>query len=204
MVFILNEVKMKRIILFFTILFITVCGTSCTSAEDNSNNNSSENSLTIVSTFVCGYDYGLHVENKAVMLLSGSGLFFKPDEYGIDYPLIAGDEIKVTHEGEIWIQETYPSTVITKEATILKIEVVKATLEEFEIVLDDGKKQIGKWYLQDSLGIIDLNGNRPYVVNQDGSFCFFDELEVGQKIYASTPSYQEGLSVSAYYSYLPR
>ena len=193
-----------KIIAFITTLFIAVCSISCTGAGGNGDSNNSESSLAMVSIFVCGYDYGLHVENKAVMLLSGSSLFFKPDEYGIDYPFIAGDEIKVTHDGEMWIQETYPSTVITKEATILKVEVVKATLEEFEIVLDDGKKQIGKWYLQDSLGIIDLNGNRPYVVNQDGSFCFFDQLEVGQKIYASTPSYQEGLSIAAYYSYLPR
>ena len=82
--------------------------------------------------------------------------------------------------------------------------MVKATIEEFEIVLDGDKKQIGKWYLQDSLGIIDLKGNRPYVVNQDGSFCFFDELEVGLKVYAVTPTYEEDLPIVAYYTYLPR
>lgn len=155
-------------------------------------------------TFVCNYDYGFHMPGKCVLLLSGSMMFFNPKDYGIDYPLIAGDKIIVIYKGECLIQETYPSTVYTKNMEIIKIEVIKATVEEYEIVLDGGKKQIGKWFSEDSLGIIDLNNKRPYVVNKDGSFCFFDELEVGSKVYVATPTYEENLATAAYYSYLPR
>lgn len=185
---------MKRILAVLTCCLTLFCFGCNISREGNQK----------TATFVCGYDYGFHVQDECVLLLSGSMMFFNPKDYGIDYPLIAGDKIIVTYKGECLIQETYPSTVYTKDMEIIKIEVIKATVEEYEIVLDGGKKQIGKWFLEDSLGIIDLNNERPYVVNKDGSFCFFDELEVGLKVYAVTPTYEENLPIVAYYTYLPR
>ncbi len=182
------------------ILAILLCCLSIVSFSCNETKANKEKTA----TFVCDYDYGFHMEDKCVLLFSGSKLFFNPEEYGIDYPLIAGDKIIVTYKGECLIQEIYPSTVYTKNMEIVKIEVIKSTVEEYEIVQDGDKKQIGKWFTEDTLAIIDLNEERPYVVNEDGSFCFFDELEVGLKVYVATPTYEEGLPIAAYYSYLPR
>ncbi len=130
-------------------------------------------SLAPSTTFTVEYDYGGVEEGKATLLLNGSSLFFDPENYSLS-PLIAGDEIKVSYDGELLIQETYPSTIVvqgklvgiekTKSATVMNVTF--NGIEEGKILVNG--------YTFDRLPA--------YIIEEDGSMTPLTEVEVGASL----------------------
>ena len=112
---------MKKTILLF-ILVISLTMTSCGFLDALN----SDKTKTV--TFKAGYDYGLHQNGKASLLLDGSSVFFDLSDWGIN-TILAGDKITMTYAGdELMIQETYPSTVVTKDIEIKDITNTESSI----------------------------------------------------------------------------
>ena len=109
---------MKRIAILLSVVILCIslasCGIGGTLAPKHTD-------------FIVDYDYGIHREDMATPLLDDSKLFFDLDEWGID-TLVGGDIVTLSYTGELLIQETYPSTVATKNLKIVDISVKKAEL----------------------------------------------------------------------------
>lgn len=84
-------------------------------------------------TLMMNFDYGVHIENEATLLIGGSLLFFNPLDYGIER-LFAGDLVTINYTGTFLIQEMYPSVVVTSNLVIKSVEVMPATVVPFEIL----------------------------------------------------------------------
>ncbi len=122
-------------------------------------------------TFTVHYDYAFHVEGAATMLFSGSLPFFDCEAYGIKTPLLAGDELTVYYyDGELYVQETYPSTVRVEG----KIGCVEKTTQAQ--IIDRCYKEGGQVRSEYGFGFIQLP---EYAVNRDGSCTPFAELTDG-------------------------
>ena len=129
-------------------------------------------------TFTVMYDYGLHVQNRATMLLSGNMPFFNPSKWNVKTPLLAGDELTVHYTGEMFIQESYPGRVyIVDGGSIQRIEKTKAA-RLYPLYCQDGEL-----YSADGFPITITH---EYVVNADGSCTKVSELPDGTKLYGSS------------------
>ncbi len=122
-------------------------------------------------TFTVEYDYGQITEGKAILLLSGSTLFFDPEEYGVA-PLIAGDEIEVTYDGEMLIQETYPSTVVFNG----NIETIRKGKTAFTMDISFNGVEDGKIVGSNGYTFSDLP---KYVIEKDNTLTPLSEVAIG-------------------------
>lgn len=122
-------------------------------------------------TFTVGYDYGQIVEGKATLLLSGSTLFFDPDEYELS-PLIAGDEILVYYEGEMRVQETYPSTVVING----RLEDIRKGRNASTVDILFNGVENGKIVGANGYTFCDLP---EYVIEKDNSITPLSEVAIG-------------------------
>lgn len=192
------------------------CDCSCHNSCDNSCENScdvsgdaNENSENIgdssgvntnggsVMTVSVAYDYGMHIEDKVTLLLNGCNLFFNPADYGIT-ELLAGDIVKITYKGEVYIQEIYPGTVVTKDMTIIDVSVDKAKILELEV-----------WQVPGGGYDVVYNGGtvaceNPYVIYEDGTFEELGQQHVGMTLWGSDNPENSSINIQALYAYNPR
>lgn len=142
------------------------------------------------------YDYGFHRLDKAVLLMDGSTVF-------VDEKLIAGDVVTVHYTGELYIQETYPSTVVFHGGEVKSVEVQEAKVCEVTVVQSQqtGKKRLVSPY--DTM----IESAPDYVLtDKDGSFIEWQDLEVGTVLYCSFTAEQGNApkNIAGLYTYEPR
>ncbi len=180
---------------------------SDSSVKDETNSSSltaeTDSSSSIVDTQItlltAHFDYGMHVEDQATLLLSGSTLFFDLEEYGIDR-INAGDVIEVTYRGEFYVLENYPSTVVTDYMEIVDIRIIKTKILVLDVRLgENGKIQVTP---KDESGYV-FNTDNLYVVNQDRSYELLGERHIGATVYATLKQGKEENAIAALYSYAP-
>lgn len=132
-------------------------------------------------SFPIVYDYGLHEENRATLLYGYCIPFFDPTEWGIELPLLAGDELMVYYTGELVIDDSYPGRAyIVDGGSIQWIEKTK-TAKLCSLRVKDGAL-----YTADGLR---LAGAYEYVVNLDGSLSKLSYLPDGMQLYGSYTGY---------------
>lgn len=148
--------------------------------------------------FFTNYDYGFHIENKVTLLLGGALFFFNGSDYGIKQRVNAGDIFTLYYEGELLIQETYPSTVDTRNMTILDIRRAKAHIVAGNILKNSDSNQYE--FISEILPPLSLT---PNVVEEEGLFSEVTNY-YEKKVYAT---YSNTLTItptiSALYSFLP-
>ena len=201
---------MKKTKLLPIILLLLTGITSC----DNSSNslssvNSSESSETSLSseeevqsiTMMMAFDYGFHLEDKASLLISWSLLFFNPLDYGIS-ELIAGDVVTVTYYGELWILESYPSTVNTDKMEIINVEVAEAIIVPYEIKNVTGGGTF-PWTSNEDYQR-DITFATENVVAEDYTFKHWEEYPARTIIYGTVPTSGRTNEIIAFYDYNPR
>ena len=131
-------------------------------------------------TFDVNYEYAFRSDHKVEPLFNESVLFFDKEEYGLEY-FIAGDLITVTHTGEIYILETYPSTVKFEKGEIKDVTCTRASVMEVECIENSENVSIvaeGYTFTEDS--------KVQYVITaSDGSYDTLGEAYVGKKLFAS-------------------
>jgi hypothetical protein len=175
---------------------------SSVQTEDNSSSSLAENSSSTVDTqttlLTAHFDYGLHVDNRATLLLGGCLLFFDLESYGIDR-INAGDVIEIVYRGELYILETYPSIVVTDYMEIVSIRIIKTNIVVVEVMLESGGEVVVATKGDDKF-IFDSQGL--YVVNQDGTYTSLEEQESGTTLYATLEQGEEA-EIAALYSYAP-
>ncbi len=169
---------------------------SSSSTEETDSSSSMADTQTTLLT--AHFDYGLHVENRATLLLGGCSLFFDLEAYGIDR-INAGDVVEVTYRGELYVLETYPSTVVTDYMEIVSIRVIKTNIVVVEVALDSNGKVV-ETSAGEGVFIFDSEGLN--VVNQDGTYTLLEEQEVGTTLYATLKQGEEA-EIAALYSYAP-
>lgn len=166
--------------------------------EDDSSTESSSSAVDTQTTLLTAhFDYGLHVDNHATLLLGGCSLFFDLESYGIDR-INAGDVVEIIYRGELYVLETYPSTVVTDYMEIVSIRVVKADIVVVEVALDSNGKVV-KLKGED---VFIFDSQELNVVNQDGTYTPLEEQEVGATLYATLKQGEEA-EIAALYSYPP-
>ena len=155
--------------------------------------------------FTVDYDYGLHREDMATLLLDDSKLFFDLEEWGID-TLVGGDVITLKYTGELLIQETYPSTVVTKNLKIVDISVKKAELLELVVILDENENPA----LAVKDGSFDKTftfaSETAYIIDEDLSYHELSASDVGKTVWGSyvVPDSTQNIEIISLYSYKPR
>lgn len=174
---------MKKLLMLVLGVFMVLSG--CGKANADSLNETS---------FEVKYDYGLHITDKAAMLLNDSTLFFNLDDYNID-SLVAGDIVKVKHTGEAYLLLTYPSHVTFKDGEVKSIEVVEAEVQQFKME----NRQ-----LYDVYGVKITTTDLDYIINEDGSYKEVDKEYGYSLLYASYVMEGDEVKVKGLYSYNPR
>lgn len=160
-------------------------------------------------TVTAGYDYGFHMPGKAVMLYSSSNLFFEiPDSHGT---VVAGDKFTITYDGELLIQESYPSTVVTKHLTILGISSDKAPVIEVTYTPADSENSKGSFTINDAedLSVASPDTLEYYITDiETGEFASLEGLTEPTVLYASleaqSPPSGKALRVMALHAVNPR
>ena len=152
--------------------------------------------------FPVQYDYGGHVENKAVALLGGNSLFFDKEKYGIS-ELLAGDEVSVYHTGTMLTLESYPGQVRIDGGTITDIKVDEAEIVELSYALVGCVEQ---WTAKDGGDVDEASLPQYVLVNAEGDYCDLGEVESGVTLYGTYQAYkkEESRTIYALYSYKPR
>lgn len=155
-------------------------------------------------SFTAGYDYGFHQKDQATLLLGGSNIFFDPDEWDIGR-INAGDVINVEYRGELLVQETYPGTVITKNAEIISISVQRADVIELTVTgVTDDLTLVPKDGSSTALIPTDPGTETTMIVSADGSFRQLWDGHLGTPIYATGKYSGDSFEVRAYYGFDPR
>ena len=154
-------------------------------------------------SFTAGYDYGLHQDGKATLLLDYCNIFFDPDKWGVGR-INAGDVITMEYRGgELLIQESYPGTVVTKDIEIIDISAQRAEVIELEV------KQAGN-----AIALFEKSGEitslltasaspTRRIVLEDESFEDISEKHVGSTVYATGHRDGASFTISAYYEFDP-
>ena len=142
------------------------------------------------------YDYGFSQPGKATLLMDGSTVF-------VDEKLIAGDVVTVYYTGEMYVQESYPGTVVFSDGEVKRVEVQKAKLCILTVTQNaqTGEKQLVNQLDQPLTSAPDYA-----LTDWDGSFVAWKELEVGTVLYGSFLDTTGELptEVAGLYAYLPR
>ena len=143
------------------------------------------------------YDYGFVQPGKATLLMDGSTVF-------VDEELIAGDVVTVYYTGELYIQETYPGTVVFQNGQIEHVEVKQAQLCILLIVQDE---QTGEKYLVNNVYGTRIETAPDYVLcDRDEHYIEWTSLHTGATLYGSYTSKQgsDPTVIAGLYTYLPR
>ena len=188
--------EMKKLILVLIILSLTI--TTLSSCEGIVTELGLKSST---ATLVADYDYGFVNTDKAHILISGSTVFFDPNEYGVSN-LVAGDKVILTYRGELYIQESYPSTIVTQGVKDLSVEIVKAQITE--VILkknDNGEYEARKI---DTMSEITLPSNVKYIISKNMNFDELSQQHTGITLYASTVTTDGETTISAIYNFMPR
>lgn len=142
------------------------------------------------------YDYGFTSPGKAVLLMDGSTVF-------VDEKLIAGDVVTVYYTGEMYVQESYPGTVVFSGGEVKRVEVEQAKVCLLTVTQNakTGEKQLVNQLEQSLASAPDYA-----LTDWDGSFVAWKELEVGTVLYGSFLDTTGELptEVAGLYTYLPR
>ena len=142
------------------------------------------------------YDYGFHSPDKAVLLMSGNTVF-------VEEKLIAGDVVTVYYTGEMYVQESYPGTVVFSGGEVKRVEVQKARLCILTVTQNaqSGEKQLVNQLDQPLTSAPDYA-----LTDWDGSFVAWTELEVGTVLYGSflDTTGEIPTEVVGLYTYVPR
>ena len=177
---------------------------NCPCPPNNSNDNvtTSPTPDVKISNMEAKLDYGNIVEDHIYLMLDWCDIFFNPSDYNID-TIIAGDIVVVTYSGFFYILTIYPGQVVKEEMTIHSIELIEATVIEFEV----SKNEDGDIILlttdpryQDR----DFQVDAEYVVHEDDTFTNFKDLEEGDIIYGVDSASSDSLIITTIYSYNPR
>lgn len=148
-------------------------------------------------------DYGFHIENELTTLLNGNLIWFNPKDYGIDN-LVAGDELVIKYTGDYIVQETYPGSVDTRNMEIKSIELIKAEIAEFKLLIRPGNSELELKPVDSKYNQFALYNNEGYVVSQDGSFKKYSEYPYDTTIWATLPRTTGSIRVDGLYDYNPR
>ena len=142
------------------------------------------------------YDYGFSQPGKATLLMDGSTVF-------VDEKLIAGDVVTVYYTGEMYVQESYPGTVVFSGGEVKRVEVQKAKLCILTVTQNaqTGEKQLVNQLDQPLTSAPDYA-----LTDWDGSIIAWNELEVCTVLYGSflDTSGELPTEVAGLYIYLPR
>lgn len=192
---------MKKLVALILVL-ITITLTSCEHMPEYITELISSQKVRTVS-FTANYDYGFHQKDKVTLLLDGSNVFFDESEYGIGR-INAGDIITMQYRGgALLIQESYPSTVVTKDIEILSIsveraKVIKLTVQENEdglLFVDNSEASYGPILISLPEQIL--------IISEDGSFEPLSEKHVNTDIYATVHTEDQGFKIHAHYNFNP-
>ena len=142
------------------------------------------------------YDYGFSQPGKATLLMDGSTVF-------VDEKLIAGDVVTVYYTGEMYVQESYPGTVVFSGGEVKRVEVQKAKLCILTVTQN---AQTGENQLVNQLDQPLTSAPDYALTDWDGSFVAWKELEVGTVLYGSFLDTTGELptEVAGLYMYVPR
>lgn len=208
---------MLRFIRFLVLIAIAVTLTSCISNHGGnySTSNNTSGIYTIptttsivpsVSTSKLGKlktitvevkcDYGQYMKNKTTLLLEDSLVFFNPDDYGIT--LYVGAYVEIEYYGEWIVQTSYPSRVDTSSIIIHNIRLVDSNIIEYEIGKDS---QNNTFFKTDDDRYENAFMKTLNVINEDGSYTYYETLEKGDIVYGVNPIYYSSLAIVALYSY---
>lgn len=149
------------------------------------------------------FDYGFHIENEVTTLLNGNLIWFNPKDYGID-DLVAGDELVIKYTGEYLVEESYPGSVDSSSMEIKSIELIKAEIAEFKLLIKPGTSELVLKPVDSKYNQFALYNNEGYVVSQDGSFKKYNEYPYDTTIWASLPRTTGSIRVDGLYDYNPR
>ena len=142
------------------------------------------------------YDYGFIQPGKATLLMGSATVF-------VDEKLIAGDVVTVYYTGEMYVQESYPGTVVFSGGEVKRVEVQKAKLCILTVTQNaqTGEKQLFNQLDQPLTSAPDYA-----LTDWDGSFVAWKELEVGTVLYGSflDTTGEIPTEVVGLYAYLPR
>ena len=121
----------------------------------------------------------------------------------VDEKLIAGDVVTVYYTGEMYVQESYPGTVVFSGGEVKRVEVQKAKLCILTVTQNaqTGEKQLVNQLDQPLTSAPDYA-----LTDWDGSFVAWKELEVGTVLYGSflDTTGEIPTEVVGLYAYLPR
>ena len=169
----------------------------------NSNNNSSsKEELQTINTIVM-IDYGVHIDGKVTTLINGNLIWFNLNDYGID-KLVAGDELVIKYTGEYEVQETYPGSVNSKKIDIKSVELIKAEIAEFKLLIKPGTNELELKPVDSKYNNFALLNSEGYVISQDQSFKKYTEYPYDTTIWATLPRTTGSIRVDGLYDYNPR
>ena len=142
------------------------------------------------------YDYGTFQACKATLLMDGSTVF-------VDEKLIAGDVVTVYYTGEMYIQETYPSTVVFHDGQIERVEVQEARVCWLTVTQN---AQTGEKQLVNELDQLITSAPDCVLIAVDGPFLSWNKLEIGTVLYGSflDTTGEIPTEVAGLYMYVPR
>lgn len=144
------------------------------------------------------YDYGFHIQDKLTALIGDSLFFFDYRDYDITH-FFAGDLFEIYYKGVLLKQDSYPSTVVTDNLTIVDVLRLPSRVIEGTLLGVPGSS------LYNFVGANYANHVYPeYVVNSDFTYepvsNFHDE-----KVYASfrRDDQSEEPTITALFSFNP-
>lgn len=147
------------------------------------------------------FDYGVHIKDHATLLIDTCEFFFDPIDYNLE-TIIAGDLIEVSYIGDWYVLTSYPGQIVTSSFNVVEIKQHKASITELVVTLDEyGNKTLG------AINELDFTSNMieaEYVVNKDGTFVPYKDLEVGTIVYGVNPASYNSFTIKYLYSYNPR
>ena len=138
-------------------------------------------------TFTVSCDYGTIEEGKVTLLLDGNLPFFELDDWGID-KLVVGDVITVEYTGDIFILETYPGTVSTKNATIKKITHTPAETQSFVVYSPDEEDAEALVAIKPEQEVRPMEyPEKLYIINDDLTFRELDtsDAEISRSVFGA-------------------
>ncbi len=184
--------KIRSVLLMIVSLFLCVC-LLCGCADGLLQTITGKTKQAVFNTY---YDYGFHKPDKAVLLMDGSTVF-------VDAKLIAGDVVYVDYSGEMYIQETYPGTVVFQNGRVERVEVQQAKVCILSVVQN---AQTGEKQLVNQLDQAIESAPDFVLTDWDGSYMEWRDLEVGTTLYGSFDGETDGLptEIAGLYTYLPR
>ncbi len=144
-----------------------------TSTEVEKPQTPSENTQTV--TWQFNYDYGIHNENIATLLVNYGKLIHGFENVVIPDDIVAGDLITINYKGRIITEEIYPSMTYLYDGEVISYSFEYASVIQFALTEKTIDKLRAEYDLKDEYVIID----------RDGKYTSLDECK-GKNIYLVT------------------